>query len=63
MPVSYNTFERLKDKGMAHFRSGDDKAEQPYLTQRAHTMLEIAAELFFFISRPVLSDAMSFHDP
>ena len=33
MPVSYNTFEHLKDKGLADFKSGDYKAAKPYLMQ------------------------------
>ncbi|MFQ5411072.1 MAG: ATP-binding protein, partial [Phycisphaerae bacterium] len=44
MPVSYNTFERLKDKGLANFKSGDYKAAKPYLMQAADAIIKIAGE-------------------
>ena len=44
MPVSYNTFERLKDRGLAAFKSGDYKAAKPYLMQAADAIIKIAAE-------------------
>jgi len=44
MSVSYNTFERLKDRGLAAFKAGDYKAAKPYLMQAADAMIKIAAE-------------------
>jgi len=44
MPVSYNTFERLKDRGLAAFKAGDYKAAKPYLMQAADAIIKIAAE-------------------
>ncbi len=44
MPVSYNTFERLKDRGLAAFKRGDYKAAKPYLMQAADAIIQIAGE-------------------
>ncbi len=44
MPVSYDTFERLKEKGLAAYKAGDYAAAKPYLMQAAEAMIKIAAE-------------------
>jgi len=44
MPVSYETFERLKDKGLAAYKAGDYGAAKPYLMQAADAMIKIAAD-------------------
>ncbi|GMV96755.1 MAG: hypothetical protein AMXMBFR83_11150 [Phycisphaerae bacterium] len=44
MPVSFSTFERLKDKGVAAYRRGDFAAARPYLIQAAECMIELAGE-------------------
>jgi transitional endoplasmic reticulum ATPase len=44
MTVSYNTFERLKDKGLAHFKNGEYAAAKPYLMQAADAIIKIAGE-------------------
>ena len=44
MTVSYNTFERLKEKGLAAYKAGDYGAAKPYLMQAADAMIKIAAE-------------------
>ncbi len=44
MAVSYNTFERLKDRGLAAYKNGDYGAAKPYLMQAADAMIKIAAE-------------------
>ena len=44
MTVSLNTFERLKDRGLAAYKSGDYGAAKPYLMQAADAMIKIAAE-------------------
>lgn len=44
MSVSYNTFERLKEKGLAHFKNGEYSAAKPYLMQAADAIIKIAAE-------------------
>ena len=42
MPVTFSTFERLKDKGVAAYRKGDYAAAKPYLIQAAECMIELA---------------------
>jgi len=42
MPVTFATFERLKDKGVQAFRNGDYAAARPYLIQAADCMIEMA---------------------
>lgn len=42
--VSYDTFERLKDRGLAAYKSGDYAAAKPYLMQAADAMIKIAAD-------------------
>ena len=42
MPVTFSTFERLKDKGIAAYRKGDYVAAKPYLIQAAECMIELA---------------------
>lgn len=44
MPVSFSTFERLKDKGVAAYRKGDFASAKPYLIQAAECMVELAGE-------------------
>src|SRR5512146_591522 len=44
MPVSFSTFERLKDKGVAAYRKGDFAAARPYLIQAAECMIELAGQ-------------------
>ena len=44
MTVSYNTFERLKDRGLAAYKTGDYKAAKPYLMQAADAIINIAGE-------------------
>ena len=44
MPVSYNTFERLKDKGLAAYKAGEYAVAKPYLMQAADAIIKIAAE-------------------
>lgn len=42
MPATYATFERLKDKGLAAYKSGEYAAAKSYLVQAAEAMIEIA---------------------
>jgi transitional endoplasmic reticulum ATPase len=42
MPISFATFERLKDKGLVAYRAGDYAAARPYLVQAAECMIELA---------------------
>ncbi|MCB9850911.1 MAG: ATP-binding protein [Phycisphaerales bacterium] len=42
MPVSYSTFERLKDRGVAAYRKGEYAAATSYLTEAAECMVELA---------------------
>jgi transitional endoplasmic reticulum ATPase len=42
--ATFNTFARLKDKGLAALRSGDYPAAKPYLLQAAECMIELAEE-------------------
>ncbi|MCB9865301.1 MAG: ATP-binding protein [Phycisphaerales bacterium] len=42
MPVSYATFERLKDKGVAAYRKGEYAAAKSYLSEAAECMVELA---------------------
>lgn len=42
MPVSFSTFERLKDKGVSAYRRGDYAAARPYFIQAAECMIELA---------------------
>ena len=44
MTVSYNTFERLKDKGLAAYKNGDYGAAKPYLMQAADAIIKIAGQ-------------------
>ena len=44
MTVSYNTFERLKEKGLAAYKAGDYPSAKPYLMQAADAMIKIASE-------------------
>jgi len=44
MPVSYDTFERLKERGLAAYKNGDYAAAKPYLMQAADAMIKIAGE-------------------
>ncbi len=43
MAVSFATFERLKDKGVSAYKSGDYAAAKSYLIQAADCMIEMAA--------------------
>lgn len=42
MPVTFATFERLKNKGVSAYRQGQYGAAKPYLIQAAECMLELA---------------------
>lgn len=42
MAVSFTTFQRLKDKGIAALKQGDYIAAKPYLIQAAECMIDIA---------------------
>lgn len=42
MAVSFSTFERLKDRGVAAYRNGDYAEARPYLIQAAECMIELA---------------------
>jgi len=42
MAVSYATFERLKDKGVAAYRKGEYAAARSYLSEAAECMVELA---------------------
>lgn len=42
MAVSFSTFERLKDKGIAAYKTGDYAAAKSYLAQAAEAMIELA---------------------
>lgn len=44
MSVSYDTFERLKDRGLAAYKAGDYAAAKPFLMQAADAIIKIAAE-------------------
>jgi len=44
MPVSFDTFERLKDRGLALYKAGDYAAAKPFLMQAADAMIQIAGE-------------------
>ena len=42
MPVTFSTFERLKDKGVSAYKRGEYAVARPYLIQAAECMLELA---------------------
>jgi transitional endoplasmic reticulum ATPase len=42
MPVSYATFERLKDRGVTAYKKGEYAAATSYLTEAAECMVELA---------------------
>jgi SpoVK/Ycf46/Vps4 family AAA+-type ATPase len=44
MAVSYDTFERLKERGLAAYKAGDYAAAKPFLMQAADAIIKIAAE-------------------
>jgi len=44
MSVSYATFERLKDKGLATYKRGDYGAAKPFFIQAADAIIKIAGE-------------------
>lgn len=44
MSVSYETFERLKERGLAAYKKGDYPAAKPFLMQAADAIIKIAAE-------------------
>lgn len=44
MSVSYDTFERLKDRGLAAYKAGDYAAAKPFLMQAADAIIKIAGE-------------------
>ncbi len=44
MSVSYDTFERLKERGLAAYKNGDYPAAKPFLMQAADAMIKIAAD-------------------
>jgi transitional endoplasmic reticulum ATPase len=43
MPVSFDTYEKFKDRGMGAYRAGDYDAARIYLLQAAKAMTELAA--------------------
>jgi transitional endoplasmic reticulum ATPase len=45
MPLTYSTFEQLKDRGMSAYRAGDYAAARLYLLQAAKAMTELAREV------------------
>jgi SpoVK/Ycf46/Vps4 family AAA+-type ATPase len=44
MTVSYDTFQRLKEKGLAAYKAGDYGAAKPYLMQAADAIIKIAGD-------------------
>jgi len=44
MSVSYTTFERLKERGLAAYQAGNFAEAKPFLMQAADAMIKIAAE-------------------
>lgn len=44
MSVSYDTFDRLKERGLAAYKNGDFAAAKPFLMQAADAMIKIAGE-------------------
>lgn len=44
MSVSYDTFERLKERGLAAYKAGDYAAAKPFLMQAADAMIKIAGQ-------------------
>jgi transitional endoplasmic reticulum ATPase len=44
MSVSYDTFERLKERGLAAYKSGNFPEAKPFLMQAADAMIKIAGE-------------------
>ena len=44
MSVSYPTFERLKDRGLASYKAGNFAEAKPFLMQAADAMIKIAGE-------------------
>lgn len=44
MSVSYDTFERLKDRGLAAYKAGDYAVAKPFLIQAADAIIKIAVE-------------------
>ncbi|GJQ26403.1 MAG: hypothetical protein HBSAPP02_14350 [Phycisphaerae bacterium] len=43
MTISYDTFERLKTRGLAAYKAGNDAEAKPFLMQAADAMNKIAA--------------------
>lgn len=60
MSVSYPTFERLKDRGLAAYKAGDYPADRPV---RRRVASREARLLLPWITRSVFADAMAFDDP
>ena len=44
MPASFDTFQRMKDKGVAAYKAGDFAAARTYLIEAAENMIGLAAE-------------------
>ncbi len=42
MPMTFATFERMKDKGVAAYKKGDYAVAKPYLIEAAEAMVELA---------------------
>ncbi|MFQ5424842.1 MAG: hypothetical protein ACE5F9_12785 [Phycisphaerae bacterium] len=40
MSISLNTFERLKDRGLAAYKAGDYAAAKPFLMQAADAIIQ-----------------------
>ena len=44
MSISYSTFERLKERGLAAYKAGNFAEAKPFLMQAADVMIKIAAD-------------------
>jgi len=44
MSVSYNTYERLKERGLAAYKAGNYAEAKPFLMQAADAMIQLAAD-------------------
>jgi len=44
MSVSYNTFDRVKERGLAAYKAGNFAEAKPFLMQAADAIIKIAGE-------------------
>ncbi len=51
MSISYDTFERLKDRGLAAYKAGDFVADKPFLMQAADTMILFAVGTIGYVKQ------------